>query len=228
MTTATIAAFPGEAEAGRMLRWLVMHGQNTQSSFDFASGRMPPQSSRFGKENLFFAILPDAEAREACLEIQQNLREEHGPCLSPLPSERLHVSLYGVHSAARISDDVIFAACRAASAIEACSFDLSFDHITTFPLSSRNAIVLSGNGGRELLRQLHVRIGIEMHAIGCGAGVNIDFQPHATLFYADQIIPRTRLATPVVVPVREFVLLHKRVGEAGYDHVARWPLQNRG
>lgn len=211
-----------------MLRWVVMHEQNTQSSFDFASPRMTRQSSRFGKETLFFAIVPDAEAREACLEIQRDLRASHGPSLSPQPPERLHVSLYGIHSATRIADELIFAACRAASAIEACRFDLSFDEVTTFRTALRNAIVLSGNGGRELLRQLHVRIGIEMRSIGCGAGVNTDFQPHATLFYTDEIVSRTRLAAPVIVPVREFVLLHKRVGEAGYDHVARWPLQNRG
>ena len=42
-----------------MLRGLVMHEQNTQSSFDFASRTMHPKSSRFGKETLFFAILPD-------------------------------------------------------------------------------------------------------------------------------------------------------------------------
>lgn len=44
-----------------MLRWLVVHEQNTQSSFDFANRRMHRQSSRFGKDNLFFAILPDIE-----------------------------------------------------------------------------------------------------------------------------------------------------------------------
>ncbi|KRB58662.1 2'-5' RNA ligase [Rhizobium sp. Root708] len=205
-----------------------MHEQNTQSSFDFTSRRMHPKSSRFGKETLFFAILPDCEARQHCLEIQQKLQRDHDALLSPLLPERLHVSLYGVGSAERIKDEMIFAACRAASAIDACCFDLSFDHVATFKTAPRNAIVLSGNGGRELLRQLHVRIGIEMHAIGCDPHVKIDFQPHATLFYADDVIARTELEVPVVLPVREFVLLHKRPGEQAYQPIARWPLQNRG
>ncbi|MDM9627024.1 2'-5' RNA ligase family protein [Rhizobium sp. S152] len=205
-----------------------MHEQNTQSSFDFASRTMHPKSSRFGKETLFFAILPDPDTRQTYLETQDSLQREHDALLSPLPPERLHVSLYGVASAEHIRDDVIFAACRAASAIDACRFDLSFDHVATFRTSSRNAIVLSGNGGRELLRQLHVRIGIEMHAIGCEPRVRTDFQPHATLFYTDHTIARTALAAPVVMPVREFVLLHKRPGEPAYEHVARWPLSERG
>ncbi|OCJ15274.1 2'-5' RNA ligase [Rhizobium sp. AC44/96] len=205
-----------------------MHEQNTQSSFDFASRTMHPKSSRFGKETLFFAILPDREAHQACLKIQTRLQREHDGLLSPMAPERLHVSLYGVASAEKIKDEMIFAACQAASAVDACRFDLSFDHIATFRTASRNAIVLSGNGGRELLRQLHVRIGIEMHAIGCDPHVKADFQPHATLFYADETVAKTVLAKPVVMPAREFVLLHKRPGEQTYEHIERWPLQNHG
>ncbi|MFK0332435.1 2'-5' RNA ligase family protein [Rhizobium sp. NPDC090275] len=211
-----------------MLRWLVMHEQNTQSSFDFASRTMRPKSSRFGKETLFFAILPDPEARQSCMEIQTRLQREHDGLLSPMTPERLHVSLYGVASAEKIKDEMIFAACQAASAVDACRFDLSFDHVATFRTASRNAIVLSGNGGRELLRQLHIQIGIEMHAIGCDPHVKADFQPHATLFYADETVAKTTLATPVVMPAREFVLLHKRPGEPTYEHVESWPLSERG
>lgn len=189
---------------------------------------MHRQSSRFGKDNLFFAILPDPDACQACLEIQARLQREHGGLLSPLSPERLHVSLYGVASAAKIKDEMIFAACQAASAVNACRFDLSFDHVATFRTASRNAIVLSGNGGRELLRQLHIRIGIEMNAIGCDPYVKADFQPHATLFYADETVAKTVLAAPVVMPAREFVLLHKRRGEPTYEPVASWPLRERG
>ncbi len=211
-----------------MLRWLVMHEQNTQSSFDFASRTMHPKSSRFGKETLFFAILPDPEALQACLEIQARLQREYDGLLSPMAPERLHVSLYGVASAEKIKDEMIFAACQAASAVDACRFDLSFDHVASFRTSSRNAIVLSGNGGRELLRQLHIQIGIEMHAIGCEPHVKADFQPHATLFYADETVAKTTLAAPVVMPAREFVLLHKRPDEQAYAHVGSWPLSERG
>jgi len=66
-----------------------------------------------------------------------------------VPPQLLHVSLYNVEQSARISDAVIFAACRTASAIDACQFELSFDHVATFRKSRRNAIVLSGNGGRS-------------------------------------------------------------------------------
>jgi hypothetical protein len=52
---------------------MVMHEQNTQSSFDFALPSMTQQSSRFGKEAPFFAILPDMKAIEACIGVHDGL-----------------------------------------------------------------------------------------------------------------------------------------------------------
>ncbi|MBB3398395.1 MULTISPECIES: 2'-5' RNA ligase family protein [unclassified Rhizobium] len=141
-----------------------------------------------------------------------------------VPPELLHVSLYNVEQSARISDAVIFAACRTASAIDTCQFELSFDHVATFRKSRRNAIVLSGNGGRELLRQLHVQMG----NLGEDARINRNLQPHATLLYDSEVMPRVTLQKPVVVAAREFVLLRNRPGEQGYEFVDRWPLRARG
>ncbi|WP_244480272.1 hypothetical protein [Rhizobium sp. Root1220] len=67
-----------------------MHEQNTQSSFDFALPKMTPQSSRFGKENLFFAILPDRQALGECLDLQKVLQRAHFPVSSPRPRDFLH------------------------------------------------------------------------------------------------------------------------------------------
>jgi 2'-5' RNA ligase len=207
---------------------MAMHEQNTQSSFDFACPSMQPQSSRFGKENLFFAILPDREAVAACLDVQDRLKNRHLPFATPRPPERLHVSLYHVDQGMKIPDAVIFAACRAAGAIDACQFELGFDHVATFKSPVRNAIVLAGNGGRELLRQLHIRIGIEMHHIGESARIRPDFQPHVTLFYDSDTVPKTTLEKPVTITAREFVLLHHRPGESDYEELGRWPLPARG
>jgi 2'-5' RNA ligase len=205
-----------------------MHEQSLQISFEFASPKISPRASRFDKENLFFAILPDGQSLCEYLEIQRRLQLDHLPFASPRPPELLHVSLYNVEQSARISDAVIFAACRAASAIDACQFQLSFDHVATFRTSRRNAIVLSGNGGRELLRQLHMQIGIEMRNLGEDARINRNFQPHATLLFDSEVMPRVTLQKPVVVAAREFVLLRNRPGEHGYEYVDRWPLRARG
>jgi 2'-5' RNA ligase len=207
---------------------MVMHEQNTQSSFDFAPVSMTPKSSRFGKETLFFAILPNPDAASACIAVQDRLQKTHLPLSIPRPPALLHVSLYGVDQRERISDAVIFAACRAAGAIDACQFDLVFDHIATFKRSARNAIVLAGDGGRELLRQLHIRIGIEMHNLGAEAHIGRDFQPHVTLFYDNETVPRMTLEKPTVIAAREFVLVRKRPDETRYGHIASWPLRARG
>ncbi|KQV10552.1 2'-5' RNA ligase [Rhizobium sp. Root1203] len=202
-----------------------MHEQNTQSSFDFALPTMTPQSSRFGKDNLFFAVLPDRQALDQCLDLQAWLLREHLPFGSPRPPELLCVSLYSVDHRTRISDAVVSAACRAASAIDACQFELSFDHVAAFRTPQRNAIALGGNGGRELLRQLHVRIGIEMQDLGGDSRITRDFQPHVALLDDNETMPRVTLPAPVTIAAREFVLIRDRAGDGVCDYIDRWPLQ---
>ena len=204
-----------------------MH-EDLQASFDFASPKTRQQPSRFARESLFFAILPDTRSLDQCVAIQQWLQREHLPLASPRPPAAVHVSLYCVGKSARIPEAVIAAARQAGTAIEACQFELAFDHIITFLLPQDNAIVLAGNGGRELLRQLHVQIAIEMQRLGENANLNPNFQPHATLLYDKDVVPRITLQQPVLMAAREFVLLHNRRGQAGYEELGRWPLHARG
>lgn len=172
--------------------------------------------------------MPDPQSLDECVSIQQWLQREHLPLASPRPPAAVHVSLYCVGKSARIPEGVIAAARQAGTAIEACQFELVFDHIITFLLPQDNAIVLAGNGGRELLRQLHVQIAIEIHRLGADANLNPNFQPHATLLYDKDVVPRIALQRPVVMAAREFVLLHNRRGQAGYEELGRWPLHARG
>ncbi|EPE99931.1 2'-5' RNA ligase family protein [Rhizobium grahamii] len=204
-----------------------MH-ENLQASFDFASPKARQQLSRFARESLFFAILPDRQSLDECVAIQQWLQQDYLPLASLRPPSVVHVSLYCVGKSVLIPETMVAAARRAGAAIEACQFELAFNHVITFLLPQNNAIVLAGNGGRELLRQLHVQIAIEMQRLGEDANLNPNFQPHATLLYDKDVVPRIALQKPVVIAAREFVLLHNRRGQAGYEELGRWPLHARG
>jgi len=81
---------------------------------------------------------------------------------------------------------------------------------------------------RRELWQLHVQIAIEIHRLGADANLNPNFQPHATLLCDKDVVPRIALRRPVVMAAREFVLLHNRRGQAGYEELGRWPLHARG
>ncbi|WP_431321120.1 2'-5' RNA ligase family protein [Rhizobium sp. YTU87027] len=203
-----------------------MH-ESLQASLNFASPKTRQQPSRFDRESLFFAILPDAQSLDECVAIQQWLQQDYLPLASLRPPAVVQVSLYCVGKSSRIPATMIAAARRTGAAIEACQFELVFDHVITFLLPQNNAIVLAGNGGRELLRQLHVQIAIEMHRLGVDANLNPNFQPHATLLYDRDVVPRIALQKPVVMAAREFVLLHNRRGQAGYQELGRWPLHAR-
>jgi hypothetical protein len=187
---------------------MVMHEQNTQSSFDFALPSMTQQSSRFGKEALFFAILPDMEAIEACIAVQDGL------------------PLRGVDGRQERSGAAILAACWPAGAIDACQFELGFDHVATFRVA--------GAQRHRARRQWRPRTAAAAAYPGsvsrCIISAKVresrpDFQPHVTLFY-DRDVPKTTLDKPGDDgSAREFVLLiRNRPGESGYD-TGRWPLR---
>ncbi|MCS3738391.1 2'-5' RNA ligase [Rhizobium sp. BK176] len=113
------------------------------------------------------------------------------PRIATSASRRPCFALLCRQERARIPEGVIAAERQAGPAIDACQFELAFDHIITVLLPQDNAIVLAGNGGRELLRQLRVQIAIEMHRLGADANLNPNFQPHATLLYDKDMVPRS-------------------------------------
>jgi RNA 2',3'-cyclic 3'-phosphodiesterase len=202
---------------------LVMHKQNQQVSSDFA----PRKSARaYHASTRKFSSLRFCQTDNRLA----NAWRSKGGCswITYASPHNVHpsfcISRSTTSTRARGSGAGIFAACRAASGSDACQFELFFDHVTTFRTSPRNAIVQSGNGGPQLLRQLQVQIGIDMRNLGEDARINRNFQPHATVLYDREVMPRVALQKPVVVAAREFVLLRNRPGGTWLRYVDRWPL----
>ncbi|WP_284311765.1 2'-5' RNA ligase family protein [Labrys miyagiensis] len=191
-----------------------------QLSFGF---REEPRA-RF--ERLFFACQTDSETSLRVHRFARKFLLENRLWAKPLRDDRLHVSTHHVADRKHLRKDDVLASQRAGAKVSMEAFDIDFTVIETFephPVrrgeSPRYPLVLRTGEG-EVFR-LHRQLGDRMRENGLRAGDL--FVPHMTLAYlSEPILPRT--ITPIRLPIRDFVLIHSRVGLTEYRTLGRWPL----
>jgi 2'-5' RNA ligase len=164
--------------------------------------------------DIFFAILPDAEARPRIAGLNRQL----GLQGSAVPPHRLHVSLHriGDHTAPAAAID---AAKSAAAAIDMPCFQIAFDRVQTFNGRRQLPIVLAG--GDELVGLLMLR---EKLLDRLRQHDKPGFAPHLTFLYSDRHVPEIAVA-PLSWIVREIGLVRSLPGKSDFEYIARFPLQ---
>lgn len=190
--------------------------------------REPPLTDR-----LFFAVLPDAAARERIAAVVAELRAAHGLKARPVMADRLHVTMAMVGDFAGIPGNLLARASQAAQeAVRVVApFDACFDRAQTFSSRSRSAgrrpLVLTGGEGVDGLQALHQALAQAMRKAGITgmAGNPPPYTPHLTLMYDEHAVLEQDVPA-VAWQVGELVLLHSRIGQnIPYAALGRWPLQ---
>ena len=173
---------------------------------------------------LFFAAYPDAETAQGIFELAQPVRASRGLRGSPIPAERLHVTLHHLGDHPELPEPLVAAAGEAAAQVRAASFDVRFDRIGSFAGRSRSrpCILRAAEGANAPLLDLQRLLGERLVAAGLGRHVERRFTPHVTLFYAAGI--ETQAVEPVVWTVRGFALVHSLLGRGQHRIVRAWPL----
>lgn len=187
-------------------------------------GMEPAARAARATDRLFFAVFPDADAAERITALSAQLREAHGLRGKPHAPDRLHATLHflGDHLGG-LPQAEVDAACRAADSIAAAPFDVVFDRVESFQRKPRNRpFVMRGpDASLAALRGLRNRLGLALQRDGWI--LDAHFTPHVTLLYDDLAVP-TQAVEPVRWTVREFVLVHSRIGCAQHIPLGRWPL----
>jgi len=192
-----------------------------QGTFDF----FDDQGSRpKNPERLFFCLMPDDETRNRVSRIGDRLFSEKRLRGTRLKTERLHVSLQHVGDYKRLRTKLLYAAQLAGKAVAAKPFDIKFRFVQSFEPAphkrDRQPLVLLGEGG-DALSNLFGTLGIAMTKVGFKMAT--DFNPHMTLSYGPQPVP-IQAIEPVNFTVKDFVLIHSRLGLTQYEVIDRWPL----
>ena len=193
--------------------------------------REPPLTDR-----LFFAVLPDAAARERIVAVVAELRGVHGLQARPVMADRLHVTMAMVGDFAGIPGNLLARASQAAQeAVRVVApFDACLDRAQSFTgrlrSPGRRPLVLTGTDGVAGLQALHQALSQALRKTGISgaastAGNQPAYMPHLTLMYDQHAVPEQPVPA-VAWRVGELVLLHSRIGQnIPYAALGRWPLQ---
>ena len=187
---------------------------------------MPQRARRkFGasqKERIFFACLPDADLAARIHAMAEKLKAEKGFEANLILPEHLHVTLFHLGDWAAMPDEVVRLAKEAASRVKAPPLDVAFARAESF--RNRTGVfpfVLTSDIAPW--KALHDVLGAALQNAGLGGATKGEFRPHMTLTY-DALRVKPMAIEPVSWVVRDFVLVHSRLGKTAHNHLGRWTL----
>jgi error-prone DNA polymerase len=183
----------------------------------------PSTSSPRPRYRWFFALQPDATARTAIAQLQDELTARHGLHGYRIKPENLHVSLHFLGEGETLPESTLQAAREAAASVVFAPFELGFDRAESFALQrEQKPFVLGASASLVPLKAFHRSLGTALRNADIGT-VRAGFTPHLTLFWAPILVERHDVS-PINWTVAEFVLVRSCVGRARHDVVERWSL----
>ena len=173
------------------------------------------------QHNVFFAALPDATMGVSAGGIARDMRRRLALTATPIPPERLHVTLLSVGGfSGSCPPAVIDTAMRAAGTISIAPFRAEFDRIASFSGShGQRALVLTGDGVagfmrlQEALRHALMKAGLKLPR-------QSNSSPHLTMMYENRISDFA--IEPIGWTVSRFVLIDSLIGQSRHVHLGQW------
>lgn len=176
-------------------------------------------------ERLFFCFMMTSDASGEVMQAADRLFYEHRLTGSRLRMERLHVSLHLVDDYRRLRGKHIYGAQLAGDAVRMKPFEVVFRSVMSFLPAPhkrhRRPLVLRGEG--EGLHLLFDSLGDAMARQRLKVKAGTDFKPHMTLAYGPEEVPEQPIE-PIRFTVKDFTLIHSRLGLTQYEVIDRWPL----
>ncbi|MGQ0672675.1 MAG: 2'-5' RNA ligase family protein [Hyphomicrobium sp.] len=175
--------------------------------------------------NVFFAFVPDAAMAACAVGLARDARRYLGLTATPIPPERLHVTLLsvGVFSGA-CPPSAIDAAMRAADTVSMAPFKIEFDRIASFSGGhGKRALVLTGGDGLDGLVTLRKALSKAMTKVGSRLQPQSGSSPHLTMMYDDRVCDSFPIE-PLSWTVSGFALVDSLVGQSRHMHLGQWSL----
>ncbi len=195
-----------------------------QGTFGFY-GSLPHRPER--PERLFFAILPEARIASRVGAFAEGFLRENQIQAAPLRTERLHVTLHHVRDYKRLATPTIYASWQVGSAVSMPPFEVAFRSVKSFeavlPRPGRQPrwpLVLLGEGRGLLYLNETLRAAMRTNRLHPAE----QFVPHMTLCYAEKPV-RHQEFEPIHLLVRDFFLIHSRLGLTQYIMLGQWELR---
>ncbi len=172
---------------------------------------------------MFFGIIADEIAAGRIDSLRQRLVVRHGLRGSPIPRNRLHLSLIKVGDYRHLRERHAYGARLAAVRVSVPPFEVVLDAVETFSSPPgrevRQATVLRSETAELGLLSRQLRDGLWPSDIDR----DMEFKAHMTLCYGPVFIPYQQI-DPIRFVIREFDLIHSELWLTRYNILGKWPL----
>jgi RNA 2',3'-cyclic 3'-phosphodiesterase len=184
--------------------------------------RPPTAHGPVGRDNLFFALQPDAPARSAIQSVVDRLAGRRVFRRRPVPPECWHITLLYIGRFDGIPPDVVEAGGAVANRVDLAPFRLCLDRLLSFDgRPGLHPLVLCPSNEPAPLRYLHVALAEHARRLGLVRWPG-SFTPHLTLSREPvHLLPED--IEPICWEVQSFVLVHSLVGQRRHVVLRRWP-----
>jgi 2'-5' RNA ligase len=187
---------------------------------DGDDGPPPPLASRT-QVDLFLALQLSEMASRQATDIAGDFMVRLGVAEAIRP---LHMTLWPLGKRSGFSTLDLAAKKEQLSSVFFEPFMLKFDEIMSFQRrEGKWALVLCCSRSNAFLFQLYRQIIDAQRQPGVEGGTVPAFNPHVTLFYSHQKVPRQPLKTPVRWLVRDFHMIWSHTGEREHESLWHWP-----
>ena len=169
---------------------------------------------------LYFAILPTADAAARIGLAGEQLRREHG-LAGRLRTGNFHISVAGVGAVASVPPSQLQAVLEAAGRVALPAFTVVLDRALTFAGSL--PLVLQASQGLEAVPGLGRALQAAVAKV-LKLRLEPSSTPHLTILYSNKALA-ARTIEPVRWTATEFVLVRNHPGESRLDILGRFPLR---
>lgn len=184
----------------------------------------PPPGGPPERHRLFFAVMPDENARQCIRRVVEWVEQQHAD-IHPrwIAAERYHATLNFLGEFPLYPEDIVRKAAIAGESLQASAFSWTLDYVASFrghqpPCVLRSTVVPTS------FMMLWQSLNTALAYAGLQRHVDRAFTPHVTLAYGRRELPGVMPIKPITWHVEHVMLIHNAIGKGGYRLLGSWPL----
>ena len=193
-----------------------------------AEFKLSPSRQLLDGVNMFFAVLPDEEAKAEIVRIGERFVKSHRLGGSSVDFDRLHVTLTPIGKPDRLRQPLEGALLAAAEGVQVKPFEVTLDSAMRFSNPGKDGrfpfVLCADASTTEVMLTLRKALANGQYAQGLHVAGVSSYLPHVTLLYGQGVEAIEQPIPPIRWTAREFVLIRSFFGQSRHEVVGRWPL----
>ncbi len=193
-----------------------------------AEVKLSPNRLLLDGVDMFFAVLPDEDARAEMIRTGERFVRSHRLSGSLVDIERLHLKLAPIGRPDRLREPPEGALLAAAEAVRARAFRITLDCAMRFSTPRRDGrfpfVLCSDKPTTDTAFNLRRALADAQYGQGLLVPGVSSYLPHVTLLYGQGLEVVEQPIPPLSWLAREFVLIRRFFGQSRHEVMGRWPL----